>query len=315
MNIIGRNEQQKLTEKLLKDVATLEEKKQLADSEAVQQVLKRQWQQAEEDGPGKEVEERIWNNVQQSCMQMPERRHSRKLLLTASAACIAVLMFFSGYWLLNNREAPLEYDEVFANVHRILLLPDSSRVWMQPGSTVRYARKFEKERKVWFKGDATFEVVRKETQPFRVYIHEAFIEVKGTVFRVNSDEAVKNEVTLLSGRVDLHVPITGKVVVMKPNQRVSLGQNNEMELTEVSNVGWQNGRYKFNDTRLDSLTSIINSLYSVQVTLADDVAGHHLFNGNIRFDEQPSAVIEKICYNLNLKYRKENNKITLYKRE
>lgn len=315
MDTIGRNEQQQLTEKLLKDIATQEDKKRLAETDAVRKLMEKQWQQAGEAVPGKEIEDRIWDKVQRKCGQAPRKNRFRKIVLTCSAACIAVLMLFSGYWLLNNRELPLEYEEVFTNTHRMLLLPDSSRVWMQPGSTLRYAQKFEKERKVWFKGDATFEVIRKETHPFRVYMNEAFVEVKGTVFRVNNMEAVRNEVTLLNGRVDLHVPITGKVIVMKPNQRARLNEHNEVEVTDVSNVGWQNGRYKFNDTRLDSLTSIITSLYDVQVTLADDVAGHYLFNGNIRFDEQPSAVIERICYNLNLKYRKENNKIIIYKRE
>lgn len=315
MDTIGRNEQQQLTEKLLKDVATQEDKRRLAETDAVRKLMEKQWQQAAEAGLGKEIEDRIWDKVQRKCGQAPRKNRLRMIVLTCSAACIAVLMLFSGYWLLNNRELPLEYEEVFTNTHRMLVLPDSSRVWMQPGSTLRYAQKFEKERKVWFKGDATFEVIRKETHPFRVYMNEAFIEVKGTVFRVNNIEAVRNEVTLLNGRVDLHVPITGKVIAMKPNQRACLNEHNEVEVTDVSNIGWQNGRYKFNDTRLDSLTSIIGSLYGVQITLANDVAGHHLFNGNIRFDEQPSAVIERICYNLNLKYRKENNKITIYKRE
>lgn len=312
MGKVGVNEQQKLTEKLLKDVATQEEKQQLADTEAVQRLMERQWQQAGEDGPGKEVEERIWNNVLQSCGLL-QQKNGRRLLVTWSAACVAVLMVLSGYWLLNIREQPLVYDEIFTSEHRMLLLPDSSRVWMQPGSSVRYAHNFAKERKVWFRGDATFEVVRNTVHPFRVYLNEAFVEVKGTVFRINSYDETRNEVTLFNGRVELHTPLTGRIVTMKPSQRAILDLNDVVEIKDVSNVGWQNGRYKFNDTRLDSLMNIINSLYGVKVKLATDVPGHYLFNGSIRYDEQPSAVIEKICYNLNLKYCKEDNSIIIYK--
>lgn len=39
-------------------------------------------------------------------------------------------------------------------------------------------------REVWLEGVSTFEVTKRKGHNFKVYIDQAFVEVKGTVFRV-----------------------------------------------------------------------------------------------------------------------------------
>ncbi len=313
---MNKDRQRKLILKVFKNNATPEEKRELAETEAVRKQMKLQWWQMAGKDSDKEREERIWKRILHTCRkeQKPGRTGEKRKWMWA-AASVAVLMLLGGYWfwMNNTGEEVLNYEEIYAGKHQVVCLPDSSKVWMQPGSSVRYASNFSKERKVWFKGDATFEVVRRETHPFRVYMNDDFVEVKGTVFRVNNRRPEHREVTLFSGHVDVHSAKAGEVIKMLPCQRATLSRDGKVVVTDISSVEWRNGQYKFNDTRLDSLVNIIKNLYDVDVVLDANVSGHYLLNGNIYYNEQASVLIERICYNLRLKYRQENNQFFIYK--
>ena len=47
-----------------------------------------------------------------------------------------------------------DFIEVTAQESQLYTLPDSSKVWMQKGSSLRYAKAFLKDRKVWLKGNS-----------------------------------------------------------------------------------------------------------------------------------------------------------------
>lgn len=307
---------QELILKIFKNTATLEEKREVADTEAVRKRMKLQWHQMAGTDADKEREERIWKMILHTYRrgQIHNKSHLnlKRMWLVAS---VAMLMLLGGYWFWANYsgEDSLRYEEIYADKHLVICLPDSSKIWMQPGSSVRYANDFNKERKVWFKGDATFEVVRREPQPFRVYMDEAFVEVKGTIFRINNRKQERSEVTLFSGHVNVHALKIDKVIEMQPRQRLALDSDGVSVLADISHMEWRNGQYKFNDTRLDSLVSVIKNLYDVDVDLETDISGHYLLNGNIYYNEDVSALIERICYNLRFKYRQENNKFIIYK--
>ncbi len=72
--------------------------------------------------------------------------------------------------------------KVIAEKNQLYVLPDSTKVWMQPGSSIRYAKAFMQDRRVWLEGSSLFEVRKQEGSTFQVYIYDAFIEVKGTCF-------------------------------------------------------------------------------------------------------------------------------------
>lgn len=308
-----KKEQKLLTEKLLQRKATLEEKSRLAKTEAVEKRMLKQWQQAEETDK-EEREARIWNNIQQS-LQKPIRRINYRMFGSLAAACITLLIVIGGLWLTEKQHTNKQevYNEIYADTHRMLMLPDSSKIWLQPGTSVRYARNFMDKRKVWLKGDAVFEVAHQSGKPFLVYLNEAFVEVKGTVFRVNTHSVTHNEVVLFSGRVDLHTQRIRRVIHMTPNQQAIIANNNTVSVKDISCIKWENGRYVFHEMELASLIHAVNELYNIKIVLAKNVSNRSLFNGSIYYDDEPSVIIKKICYNLNLEQRSNGEVITIYK--
>ena len=208
----------------------------------------------------------------------------------------------------------IEYTEVVSSNSRLYVLPDSSKVWMQAGSRLRFSQDFMSNREVWLEGVSTFEVTKRKGHNFKVYIDQAFVEVKGTVFRVQSTCQDGAEVTLFSGKVDFNVKASQRKVEMKPLQQIVFHpEKDEVILKNIGNISWDEGRYKFVDMRMDDLIEAIHDIYHIPVELDRKVARNDLFTGYMRYDDPASKVIEKICINMNLKFKKETQKIIIYK--
>ena len=183
---------------------------------------------------------------------------------------------------------------------------------MESGSSIKYAKAFGKDRKVWLSGNSLFEVCKHEGSTFQVYIDKAFIEVKGTCFLVKQSNAEKNEITLFHGKIEFNVEATGQKTVMKPLQKVIYNPNNaETRIEQIANIKWENGKYNFTDIPLQELISIINQMYNSDVTLAKGINHESAFTGSIRYDEPLEDVVNKICFTLNLNREEHANKIII----
>lgn len=289
--------------------------KQLLNSKAIRRLMESQWKKGENIPTDEQIGNRIWLQITDKCYEKPKHSILNKKIIRYAAACAALLFIIGTLWYVPTSivDNTTEYQTFFAREHHLLELPDHSKVWIQPGSTIRYAKTFNEHREIWLKGDATFEVTKQTKHPFRVYIDNAFVEVKGTVFRVANKSHVQSQVTLFNGKVDFHTPIKGQIITMKPNQSITYRPGKKLEIKEINGVKWNNGCYKFNDMPMNSLINMLNDLYNIKIELDSKVPSNHLFTGTIHYNELPSKFIEKICYNMNLKYKQTNNKLIIYK--
>ena len=104
-----------------------------------------------------------------------------------------------------------------------ILLPDSSRVWLNAGSTLRYPSRFsEKDRNVQLSGEGYFEVQSNREHPFYVSLYNGIrVMAHGTKFNVNAYENDSiMETTLETGRVDV-LSGSSRTVTLKPNELVT----------------------------------------------------------------------------------------------
>ena len=106
------------------------------------------------------------------------------------------------------------------------LLPDSTKVWMDPGSSILFANDFDKDRTVRLSGSSLFEVSKHEGSTFRVCIDKAIIEVKGTSFLVKQNKNKQNEITLFNGEIEFMAEATGEKVTMLPSQQLTYNTEN-----------------------------------------------------------------------------------------
>lgn len=290
-----------LIKKLLSDNLTPEERSQFLQMESVRKEMQRQWEAEAECKEDLKLKQKIWKKIKSKCFPDHTLHLSSIPVRYSIAASIALILFIGGYCIYNFQAGADRYIEVFANNKRLYILPDSSKVWMQPGSSIRYAQAFKKERKVWLEGSSLFEVRKQGGAPFQVQLDRAYIEVKGTSFLVTRIDEKNDEITLFNGSIEFSVEPTHQKTLLKPSQKIIYNANSsETKVESLADMGWKNERFHFIEIPLGKLLMFINKLYNVNIKTETNIDKNIAFTGNIRYNEPLDDVIDKICYSLNL---------------
>ncbi|GEP97630.1 FecR family protein [Chitinophaga cymbidii] len=164
-------------------------------------------------------------------------------------------------------------------------LPDSTRVWLNVGSSLSYPVAFEhKERTVILKGEAYFEVAPDKTKPFRVKITDnTEIAVLGTHFNVNAyEDEPALMATLLEGAIQFKKD--NKRQLLQPGQQVRSGKDGTIRLVPDADIqavmAWKRGFFHFDKTDLPTIMRQMERWYDVTVEFQGKVTDMR-FSGEI----------------------------------
>src|SRR5699024_1935834 len=106
-----------------------------------------------------------------------------------------------------NTGGTLEYNTITTPVggQYKVVLPDGSSVWLNAASSIRFPVVFSgKERQVFMKGEAYFEIAKNEKQPFLVTVNDMQVRVLGTHFNIMAyEDEPAVQATLLEGKVKI----------------------------------------------------------------------------------------------------------------
>ena len=98
--------------------------------------------------------------------------------------------------------SPTEFTQRATSSVTSLYLPDSTRVWLNVGSTLTYNEDFGKEnRNVVLEGEGYFNVKRDEAHPFTVNTADALVHVVGTSFNIKEDSTGEIVLNVVEGKV------------------------------------------------------------------------------------------------------------------
>ena len=303
-----------LIRRLLVEQLLPEEKLNLLKRNSVENEMKKQWKQFEDDPIKSEVKKRIWKNVQRRCEGKSDTLVHIELWHSLAAAVVILLVIGGLLFLSGNDDMGVEKTiKIIAEKNQLYVLPDSTKVWMQPGSSIRYAKTFARDRKVWLEGNSLFEVRKHQGNTFQVYINDAFIEVKGTCFLVKQEDAHRSEITLFEGKIEFNVPSTRQKTVMRPLQKLIYNSvDSQTQIDNIANISWENGRYNFKDVPLAQLIQIVSQMYHTDILLQGVRKDESSFSGSIHYNEPLDKVLNKICFSLNLNIRQTDDRIVLY---
>lgn len=196
-----------------------------------------------------------------------------------------------------------------------VMLPDSSEVWLNAASQIRYHKSFLNNREIFLeKGEAFFKVKKAQGAPFRVYFRESHIEVTGTEFNIKAGH-MESEITLFTGSIKFQAEEGQQELPMKPNERIVYNtQAKSIVRThiDINEYDWRSSKYRFTNKPLQEFIDFINRSYHVNIIIKEEKLKKLKFNGTIHKDEPLTNIIEKICISLDLKEKQENNDIILY---
>jgi transmembrane sensor len=192
------------------------------------------------------------------------------------------------------------YNEIFAayGTRSALKLVDSSRVWLNSGSSLSYPDRFSgPSRIVYLKGEAYFEVKSDENHPFIVKTPTFEVHAKGTRFNVmDYDKNPVTEVTLVSGKVEIERNDngnTGKLIaVLKPNQHLNYNKNTMVHDIQnedaYKHYAWKDGKMIFRNEPLSEVVKKISQVFNVDIKMQ----GEELQNCRYRATFQDESLQE-----------------------
>lgn len=185
-----------------------------------------------------------------------------------------------------------------------VVLPDSSVVWLNSGTTLTYRDNFsEHRREVILNGEAFFKVAHNEKLPFNVQCNDVVVSVLGTEFDVNAyPETGKVCVALESGKVALsHSRIESVNYTLKPGQLAAydLKQNTiQVDEFDVSQyASWKNGMLVFKNEPIKTVFEKLERWYNIDIEVTDERVYESIFTGTIQNEsyEQLFRLIEYSC--------------------
>lgn len=201
---------------------------------------------------------------------------------------------------------------------QLLILPDSSVVWMNENAKISYPEVFAKgKREVSFEGKAYFDVRKKPDQPFVVHVGAIEIEVTGTEFFVESVSAGEDLVTLVSGGVTLNSKDRkgqNLSTPLLPGQQASIDKlNGDIRIAAIDTgyyLTWKDGTYRFEDEPLETISALLEKRFDLEIQVASSLKRKR-FTGRITSGEKIEDVLVTINKSYPVKYRIAGRTVTI----
>lgn len=248
-------------------------------------------------------ENRIWKKIKADAGIENEEKPFRRTWTRwpVIAACLSILIL--GGWFFFNRNSLKEPPEAHppgiqsknTTVSRQrIVLPDSSRVVLEPGSSIVVGENYgESTRTVYLTGEAFFEVHPNPQLPFLVYSGELITEVLGTSFRIRPEEKSKTiEVSVMTGKVSIYTESGGQKkkrngVIITPNQKVVFDAESRMmrqdlvDIPEIIVPPPVKSSFVFDDTPVEEVLALMQKVYGVEIVIGNAALKRCVFTGDL----------------------------------
>lgn len=214
------------------------------------------------------------------------------------ASVIAIILLVAGLYGLPKLQQ--QKVSISANPGQTLkmTLPDSSTVILNSNSTLEYhPLAFMVNRSIILKGEAFFDIRRKNNTAFRVKADNYVVKVLGTRFNVNAYPGNKNfSVVLEEGKV--HVKTKAKnhnTICLSPGEMLDIQKkDNKLKMSKVNTrlyTSWKEGLLYFYDSQFDDVINRVEKRYGAKFLIEDEEISKFIISTTIK-DEPLEKVLD-----------------------
>lgn len=203
-------------------------------------------------------------------MKSKKRRRLYQWIASSAAAVLLLL------WGLQIWEIKFPFNSQMISIatydtKKEVILPDSSIVWLNAGSLLKYPKKFNNKRSVTLEGEAFFDVKKDKKRSFSVSTSTMTIRVFGTTFlATDRKELPHTETVLETGKIDVTMKETGEKLEMKPNQQLIYNkkeQSTEVKIVNAANyTNWRKEHLLFENTPLKAVFIQLSKWYNIDIS-------------------------------------------------
>jgi ferric-dicitrate binding protein FerR (iron transport regulator) len=199
-------------------------------------------------------------------------------------------------------------------------LSDGTKVWLNAGSRLIFPQKFTgKDRHVFLKGEAFFDVAENKNAPFIVTTDNINVTVLGTEFNMkdnNSDSEL--EVVLVEGAISLKensvLNFLNKEIKLVPNQKAVYNKiENKMQVESGVDVAyytsWKEGLLEFRRESILNVFKQLSRYYDVRFVTESNVELNKKISGKLDLKESLEDVMKVISDAAPIAYRFEEGKV------
>ncbi len=297
--------------------------REIMDDERIQDALKSgKWNDISGDWQA------ILNRIEPSVKKFTIARYKFRIAMAAAAAIlilcsVAIAFFFTRYSELKKQQAG-SFTYIFSprGQRTRVVLPDSTKVWLNSESSLRYASNYNAEkREVTMVGEAFFQVHHDPARPFLVFTEAIKIKVYGTSFNIKAfPEENRIETTLIEGKLSITPVKKGKgqdqEIFLKPNEKCiylrenagaaikkeditakgAVQENKPEYVADLSKVQiktninteeemqWKEGKLIFRNETFDQLALKMERWYDIKIHFVDGKIRDYKFTGE--FDKE-----------------------------
>lgn len=240
----------------------------------------------------------------------------RKKIARVAAVLIPLFMLAGGYLYYTSTTRSLI--EVYAayGEKKHLILPDSSEIWLNAGTTFKYPETFTgKKRLVYLDGEAYFSVKKDASRPFIVKASQMSVTVLGTRFNVKAypdDERITT--TLSSGKVEINVP-SQSPEILSPNEQLTYNKKTShisiAEIPAADTDSWVTGKLIFTNASLTEIQQTLERRYNVTFSNHTSLAGNARYTVRFLQKEDLEQVLNVLGDIVGFDYRKNGTHIEL----
>ena len=179
---------------------------------------------------------------------------------------VLILLVLGSFYFLKPPLNQMQSVSAHEGERKTVVLPDSSVVILNAGSSINYPRDFENIREVFLAGEAYFQVQKDISHPFVVHSGELNIRVLGTAFSVNNYSDL-NMVSLKEGKVEVVLKENQDKITLNPSEQLLWNvQSKEVSKRNFdipSELAWKDDVLFFKNIQFGEALPKINRFYGV----------------------------------------------------
>lgn len=230
------------------------------------------------------------------------------------AAAVILIFLTAGLILLRQWNQPDQQMIITAvGETKEIVLPDSSKVWLNQQSSLAYEEDFDQIRQVHLTGEAFFQVEKTQGKRFTVYTPDGKVEVLGTSFNVNTRKNDSLMIHVITGRVAVSPLETENYTYLSPGQLgvVNTAQSTAVESFEDQNFqAWRTGNLSFTSSSLKKVINHLESYFDVKIEIRNKNLLNCKFTGQFQ-DPELSEVIQVLQTSMDLSVQQNDKLIIL----
>ncbi|MGQ8338707.1 FecR family protein [Sunxiuqinia sp. A32] len=284
--------------------------------------------------------EDVFKRVKEQIVKNQQNKQAKVLPLYVRVARVAAVIIASfvlggaAVKFLESKPIPerIEYCEIVSpmGAQSQVILPDSSVVWLNADSRLRYSTNFNKaERNIELEGEGYFRIAKNKELPFIVDADGFLVEAVGTEFNVKAYKDEKTiETVLVEGKVrlDHKTESIAPNVYLNPRYRATFYKdasdaklnNNQPRLVISPNVdprpliSWKDGRFIFVSELLDDLALKLERKYNCKFMFESEDIKNYRFSGTLE-DETLTQVMDVISSTAPISYKMNGKNVIINK--